>query len=108
MIFRTRIVGLQRGAIIGYDDFGNPIYGPDVEVPFYGELRPLQGDELADGTRDFVTTRYRLYAPAGIDVTAYDKVRIGTLDYEVSGEAEPHNINGRPHHREVLVQRSTG
>lgn len=107
MIYRTRLVALKPGEPT-WDDFGNPVPGPSVETPFYGELRPLTGDERADGTRDLVKTRFKVYTPPSVDLTAYDSVRALGQDYSVVGEPEPHNVGGRVHHYEVLVERIVG
>lgn len=107
MIFRTKIVGLKRGEIIDYDSRGNPIYGPDEEITFYGELRPLQGSETVGG-RDLVITRFRMFIPRAVGITAFDKITIDGQEYTVEGEPEPHNIGGRIHHFEAIVRRATG
>lgn len=107
MIFRTRIDGLKRGEQTGTDSRGNPIYGPDEEVVFYGELRPLQGSETVAG-RDEVTSRFRLFIPRSITITAFDKITIDGRGYNVEGDPEPHNIAGRLHHHEVVVKRVDG
>ncbi|MGD7706344.1 hypothetical protein [Microlunatus sp. Y2014] len=107
MIFKTKLVGLQRGEQTGVDRYGNPIYGPDIEVPFYGELRPLVGDENLVN-RELVITRFRMFIPRTVIFTAFDKVRYDGKDYQFVGHPEPHNIGGRIHHHEVVVERATG
>lgn len=107
MIFRTKIEGFKPGEQIGTDPLGNPIFGPDEEITFYGELRPLQGSETIAG-RDAVTTRYRMFIPRTITITSFDKITINGTEYDVEGEPEPHSIGGRLHHYEVIVKRVAG
>lgn len=106
MIFHTPVTTLSREQV-GEDSFGNPIY-EDVESTIRGELRPLQGDEKAEGNRETVTTRFRLFMPPSASLRALDGISIFGEEFELVGEPEPHTINGRLHHKEVLVQRVTG
>lgn len=108
LTFRTKIHALKQGGQIGTDDWGDPIYGPDVDDVFYGEIRPLQGDERVTAhSAEVITTRFQLFIPAKTDITAYDKVVVFGQEYQVKGQPEPHNIGGRIHHFEAIVERIT-
>lgn len=92
--------------LLGTDDWGDPIYGSDVDDVFYGEVRPLQGDEKVTAhSTGVITTRFKLFIPATTDITAYDKVVIFGQDFQVKGQPEPHNVSGRIHRFEAIVER---
>lgn len=108
MIFKTPITVSVPGEMIGRDSRGNPIYADPVVTTYYGEFRPLQGDEVYQRSQT-TFTRFRVYLPAeatGIPHTA--TVTVMGHEYELVGEPEPHNIGGRLHHHEIVVQRRTG
>lgn len=107
MIYRTRITLLRRGQVIGEDEYGRPLYGPDTTTAFYGEVRPLAGEENTAAMQQ-VTTRFRMFLPPGVNADAVDRVDHLGLSYRIVGQPEPHTIGGRLHHLEVLVERVTG
>jgi hypothetical protein len=47
-------------------------------------LQPADGEEDHDN-RDGVVRRWNVHGPAGADVDAHDRVRLGGLDYDVDG-----------------------
>lgn len=53
-------------------------------------------------------TGWRLFLPAGADMTAKDRWRFSGVDYEVDGEVEPWRRGGREHHREARLLRVSG
>lgn len=71
-------------------------------------VQPLGSDEqLSDADR--VTTRVKLFAPAGTVLTATDAVETGGVVYEVDGDPEFWTDHrGTPHHVECLLRRATG
>lgn len=102
------MTALLEGGIIDEDGLGNPIYGPPTEAPFLGEFRPLAGSEPPLANRDLVVTRFRVFLPASVAIKSSDKVVFRGDTYAVIGEPEPHNIGGRIHHYEVVVERTAG
>ena len=109
MIFHTKVTTTIPGGPTGaYVDIGNEIVSPPKTVTFRGELRPLTGAETDNGTRDTVVTRFRLFFPRHVTLTATSTVAVAGTDYKIVGEPEPHSIGGRVHHYEVLLERITG
>ena len=108
MLFRTRIKALRRGPLLGKDAHGKPIYGPDIEQWFYGDLRPLSGEEIFNAGGTTVITRFRLFTPPMVTLDSTTKITAFGSTYAVVSEPEPHNIGGQLHHYEVLVERRTG
>lgn len=106
--YRTRIVALRTGAVVDVDEHGNPVYGPDQGTAYYGEFRPLETSEhtRTDGT-DVPVTRFKVFLPPQVtNLTGYDRMLVGGVQYTLQGHPEPHNIGGRLHHWECLVKRS--
>lgn len=109
MIFHTRMTYLKQGEIIDEDGYGFPVYGPDEEVTFYGELIPLTSTETSDGTSTSrVVTELRILTPAHVTVTAQDKIHAGGAVFQVQGDPLPILMGGRLQHSEVVVKRVTG
>lgn len=72
------------------DDYGNPVrdWTTAAVVEVRGcSLQPLTGAEVTIG-RDTVVPRWRLWAPAGTDLLASDRVRYDGVAYEVDGEPQ--------------------
>lgn len=108
MIGHSKIIGIGKGQEIGRDRYGNPIMGPDIEETLYGEFFPNESSEPTEANRDLVVTRFRVILPARAQLTAYDKLRILGQDYNLIGQPMPLVMNGRIHHYEVVVERTTG
>ena len=53
-------------------------------------------------------THWRLFLPAGADITAKDRWRFAGVDYEVDGEVASWRLRGTEHHVEVRLQRVSG
>ena len=108
MIFKTPIAVTVPGEIIGKDPRGNPIYSDPVVTTHYGEFRPLQGDEDYR-TGENITQRFRVFLPPSAGETpGTSSLEILGHAYQLVGNTEPHNIGGRVHHYEVVVERVTG
>lgn len=93
------------------DRYGNPT-GPDATFgPYKAEFQPLSTTETV-GDRASVTTRYRVTLPPvlpGITgLGATDKLTIHGLVYGIEGDLEPWTVDGRLHHHECTVRRTTG
>ena len=109
MILRTPIsVTTPGGELIGRDSRGNPIYSKPTTTTHYGEFRPLQGDEDYR-TGETITQRFRVFLPATAgDTPGTASLAVMGKQYRLVGNAEPHNIGGRVHHYELVVERTTG
>lgn len=58
--------------------------------------------------QDRTVTTWRLFLPAGSDMTAKDRWRFLGVDYEVDGEVQPWRIRGTEHHIEARLIRVSG
>lgn len=71
-------------------------------------VQPLSTDEQLSDV-DEVITRWRLYAPAGLPMTAIDAVIFDGARYEIDGDPQTwSDLGGRPHHVECYLRRATG
>jgi hypothetical protein len=71
------------------------------------EFQPNSSSEAVDN-QDRTVTSWRVFLPAGADVTAVDRWRFLGVVYEVDGEVERHRRGGRDHHTECVVRRVSG
>lgn len=74
-------------ATVTEDRFGNESrsWGTAAQTSVRGcSVQPLDGPEQTVG-RDTVVPRWKLFAPAGTDLLASDRVRFNGDDYEVDG-----------------------
>lgn len=93
------------------DDYNNQV--PDwpnaAETPVGGcRVQPERG---ADYTldREAVLTRWRLFAPASVDLLPTDRVRHGGVDYDIEGSVERWpSPTGALAHVEALMRRVDG
>lgn len=94
---------------VGFDRHGDPLPGDPTETVVTGcSVQPASTTEDLDG-RDTVAELWDLYAPAGTDLRATDRVRFGGILLEVDGEPlswDDHR--GTAHHLEVRLKRVTG
>lgn len=83
----TETVTLRfRGDATGeWDDLGNPIFGPDVDVSAPAWYEPRTSSEAVDA-REQVTWGYTLYLPLDAPLSAVDSIVIAGTDYFVKGE----------------------
>lgn len=72
------------------------------------ELTPLAGAETIDPSTDRVTTRLRVFLPAGTQVTPADQITWRGTTFEVQGSVEVHIQRGRVHHLECIVAEVSG
>lgn len=106
MILHDSVTVLRR-VQIGVDEYYTPIYD-DVETIVPAEVRPLTSEETP-GTTTLVKTRYRVFLPtSATELTSIDAMTWRGQTFEVVGDYEPHVVNGRLHHIEVVVQRRGG
>jgi hypothetical protein len=77
----------------------------------YCSVQPLNAIEN-DVDREYANTHMRLYAPAGTDLVATDRVEYGGVTWEVDGEpfhwADPWNPTSGDDHIEADLKRVTG
>jgi len=93
------------------DGYGNQV--PDWSNPSRTEVTGcrLQPERAADYVldREAVTTRWRLFAPASIDLRSTDRVEHNGVVYEVDGSPERWpSPTKRLAHVEVLLRRTEG
>lgn len=83
-------------------DFTSP---GELDLPC--EFQPNSTSENVDN-QDRTVTSWRVFLPAGADITAVDRWRFLGVVYEVDGEVERHRRGGREHHVELVVSRVSG
>lgn len=108
MIFHTRMTALRKGEENGRDIYGNPTYGPDVEIAFKGELLARTSTEPNEPNRDLVVTDHTLLIPPSVTLTAHDRVMVLGEPYELIGHPIPLLVGGRLKHYEAHVRRTEG
>ncbi len=114
MRFRDTGTRLRGVAVAG--DYGNPatidwtegtldkvIYGCSFQ-PEVGRTSSVEDVQQ----QQRVVTHWRLFLPAGADITAVDRWRFMDADYEVDGDVEHHRARGAEHHLEVRLLRVSG
>lgn len=89
-------------ALPGVDEYGNQIKAVDNTVGkiVRGFLQREQGvgGESTTAERTFTSSFFRLYLPAGTDITAHDQVQIEGVTYSVEGEpVAARNLTGTSH-----------
>lgn len=80
---------------------------PPAELDLACEFQPTSSTESVDN-QERTETYWRVFLPAGADITAADRWRFYGVDYEVDGEVERHRRAGREHHVELVVTRVAG
>jgi hypothetical protein len=106
--FGGTTVTLVRRTVSGTDAHGEDVYTLTREDVAGCQVQPVSSAEQL-GTGDTVTTRYRLFAPAGVDLDAVDAVEVDGRSYEVDGETSRwSDLLGVPHHVEAFLRRVTG
>ena len=111
-MFRTphTVTVLSANPTTDYDEYGNPVPGAPIEDEqgVYG-WAPAGTSEALDRQQQ-VTHDLDLYAPSGFRVSVVDRVRVGDVVYDVSGEVQDFNhgpFGFRPGVR-VKLNRVTG
>lgn len=90
------------------DNLGVPtVVETETTVPGCSVQPVSTTEEISDV--DQVITRWRLFAPAGVTLTAIDAVIADGERFSVDGDPQiwP-GLNGIPHHTECLLRRATG
>lgn len=98
----------MRGSSTGTDRLGHPIYSP-VAVPVPGcSIQPVMSTETL-GDHDGVITRWRLFAPSDVPLTAVDSITYGGQTFSIDGDPEPWpDWYGGIHHIECYLRKATG
>ena len=91
------------------DGFGDPVSGAAVETTVPGcFVQPRTSGEQTD-LRDQVVTGLIAFLPAGVDVTATDRVRYAGALYQVDGDPSRWSDgHGSEHHLEVALRHVEG
>ena len=109
---RFRDTGTRLRGVTGAGEYGNTAAidwteGTLSKLDLACEMQPESSDENVV-QQDRTTTRWRLFLPAGADMTAKDRWRFYGIDYEVDGEVQPWRIRGTEHHIEARLIRVSG
>lgn len=107
MGFRTKIRFARQGQEIDWDSHGNPIYGPSVDVTYWGEIQPLSSVEKGPISAQATVTLQKVYLPAHAALSGADRVTIDGRTYELTGDPERHMVGGHVHHQTVVVKHVT-
>lgn len=113
---RFRDAGTRLRGVAGAGDYGNPAAIDWTEAtldkldsPCEFQPEPGRTSSVEDmQQQQRIVTHWRLFLPAGMDITAVDRWRFHGLDYEVDGDVEHHRARGAEHHLEVRVLRVSG
>jgi hypothetical protein len=101
-------ITLVRRVESGRDAHGNPVYTQTRSTVGGCSVQPLTSSEQLAGNVQ-VQGRWRLFAPAGLDLDGIDAIESGGLTFEVDGEAQEWpDLAGRRDHVEVFLRRVTG
>lgn len=103
----TRLRGVE-----GAGEYGNPAAidwteGTLNKVDYACEFQPVQTTEDVQ-SQQRTETRWRVFLPAGADITAKDRFRFLGVDYEVDGDIERWRVRGTEHHVEFRALKVTG
>lgn len=103
----TRLRGVVVAGEYGNDASIDWTEGTLSKVDYPCEFQPDQTSELVvSGQR--TVTRWRVFLPAGADVTAKDRWRFLGVDYEIDGDVERHRFHGAEHHLEFKALKVSG
>lgn len=108
MIFPHEITRLRAPLVA--DDYGTPESKRDwdnaAETEMRGFVQPMETTEIADG-REASVVRHQLFAPAGSDLLASDRVQYDGDTYELTGDGQSWNMRGLGY-VSVVMQKVTG
>lgn len=109
---RFRDTGTRLRGVTVAGDYGNPdsidwAEGTLNKLDLACEMQPESSDEDVV-QQERTVTHWRLFLPAGSDMTARDRWRFAGVDYEVDGQVEPWRRGGRDHHIEARLIRVQG
>ncbi|WP_431881573.1 phage head completion protein [Micromonospora chalcea] len=103
-------ITVLRAALVD-DGYGNeaPDWANPTRVDVTGcRLQPIPAEDYVLD-REAVTTRWRLFAPPGIDLRATDRVEHNGAVYDVDGDPQRWpSPTGRLNHVEALLRRTEG
>lgn len=109
---RFRDTGTRLRGVTIPGEYGNPsaidwAEGTLDKLDLPCEMQPESSDEdVVQQQR--TTSHWRLFLYAGADLTAKDRWRFNSVDYEVDGEVEHHRARGREHHIEARLLKVSG
>jgi hypothetical protein len=75
-----------------------------TETTYSAAVQPLSSSE-DQVNQDRTVTRWRMFLPADAAVTAQDRIRWDSGEFEVDGDVEQWKRRGAPHHVELVVKR---
>ena len=109
---RFRDTGTRLRGVTVPGDYGNPATfdwteGTLNKLDLRCEMQPESSDENII-QQDRTVSRWRLFLPAGADMTAKDRWRFLGVDYEVDGEVQSWRVHGSVHHIEARLVRVSG
>lgn len=109
---RFRDTGTRLRGVTVPGDYGNPssidwAEGTLSKLDLPCEMQPESSTEEVVQQQRTVTT-WRLFLPAGADMTSADRWRFLGVDYEVIGDVERWRVRGTEHHCEARLQRVSG
>lgn len=109
---RFRDTGTRLRGVTTAGEYGNPssidwTEGTLNKLDLACEFQPdSSSEDVVQQQR--TETRWRLYLPAGADMTVKDRWRFAGVDYEVDGDVERFRIRGSEHHVEARLLRVSG
>lgn len=113
---RFRDIGTRLRGVTVAGDYGNPASIDWTEATLNKLDMPCEFQPEADlsgSSEDVVQqqrteSHWRLFLPAGTDITAQDRWRFDGVDYEVDGDVKHWRVRGAEHHVEARVLKVTG
>jgi head-tail adaptor len=107
--FFVRDVTIVRAATVaGYGDGTSLDWDTTTKTTTKGWLDQLTGLEQQSGTRDTAVSTFKLFLPAGTDVTADDRVTVDDTTFDVEGPPASFWQPYGEHHLEVSLRRVDG
>lgn len=103
----TRLRGVPVAGDYGSEDTIDWTEGTLNKLELPCEFQPEASSEDVQAQQRTVT-RWRVFLPAGADITAKDRWRFLGVDYEVDGDVERHRFKGAEHHVELRVMKVSG
>lgn len=103
------VLGLlsETATIIRYesstDTYGNTVPGAETRSDHPARLEQLRADEIVRD-RDTVITDWRIFLPADVDLTPYDRIEARGHLFEVVGLPDKHFTPRGAHHLEAQLR----
>lgn len=87
----------------GVDEYGNLVRGTETRAVYPARLEQLGTDEIVRD-RDTILADWRVFLPAGADVSPYDRIEARTHIFEVTGLPDRQRTPLGVHHLEVKLR----